>query len=119
MKKHLISSHKEEFSHIIKEYPNVNFYDVYKILKDNPRLFPFVNFKDISLTCDESIVLTKTEKKNTDIYIVKYLVNECERLVNTLNRSIDEFMIVNDIYKIIILYVSNRNSYNGLKGSRC
>lgn len=53
LKKHLIYSHKNHYDEIVSNYPDKNFYDVYKKLKEDSAKFPFIQFKNIDTTTVE------------------------------------------------------------------
>jgi hypothetical protein len=109
-----------EFNKISCKYPTMNFFDIYILLKENPNLFPFVNFKDLNTTCEESAVFAKTQlinKCNNNYFCnLNDLHYEYLHLYKEHNESVNEFLKINQLYTHIIGYMLRNNYSLSLQG---
>ena len=133
MKKHLISSHKNEFTIIIEKYPDRNFYDIHKYLRKNKNEFKFLNFKISASTKttetsnsfkdefkDNIIDFNNVDKnysaycKLLNVYILNRLVDKFNKLYTTFDKILSEFISDNIYFQSQIQSMLKNHIFNQL-----
>jgi hypothetical protein len=76
-------SHAEEYQHISESYPSHNFYDIFRLLKANPKVFSFIKFKGFECsanagTAHETGSALNSSKRTSKTSICEVLVKESD-----------------------------------------
>jgi len=80
LKNHMITCHQEEYEKLIEEYPDVNFYDIFKNVQKNEKL-KFVNFEVLGSVEEEYNNKINNNKDNEKIE------SKSEENINNSNSS--------------------------------
>ena len=103
LKKHFNSNHEEEYKKLIEEYPNQNFFEIFKEVQNNRNL-DFENFDVFNKKEEEENMLLKISERN-----VKNLQEE-----NPINNINNNLFLKESITNNSVININNNNNFENL-----